>query len=529
MAQPAWERIQMKTFTKWCNNHLNKAYGKDTQVNDILTDWESGILLMKLGVALYKENEKNPEQAISMPKLKPMELAAKTRIQQVQNGGRAISMLQTAGVKLKTVSAENLVDHDKVAILGMVWIIILDYAARGFGGAASEVKRALLEWVNKKTNGYERVNPPGVNNFTKDWRSGLAWCALIHKHRPELIDYEKCLGQSNAENLETAFSVAEEHVGIPRLLDVEDVDTDAPDDKSIMTYVMEYFHAFAGEGLKEGAAEQAAEWLRLLKEIMNLQNDYERRARLLMAFTAEQNGNWSGYNFGDTKEEAQAAFDNLRAFVDKVKPPQEVEKMDLEALFAEIQTKRKVNNLRPYVPPEGLEPAALEADFMAMVVNQNAHGAAVRENRFRFIEKQDDAAADDIEKQIAESFAKYDGDSNGHLTRVEFDAACMEMGIAFKSQEDKDKHFNSVAKGDDIVTKEEFFAWMKSRLVIRLDDPAGVKAAFTTLADNNSNGISQAQMHHFAPEDQAFLMENMTQNDNGTYDFAGFVDATMNA
>merc|ERR1719424_1848396 len=115
-----------------------------------------------------------------------------------------------------------------------------------------------MEWVNKKTNGYERVNPPGVKNFTSDFRSGLAWCALIHKHRPELINYEECLGKSNAENLELAFSIADEHLDIPRLLDVEDVDNDTVDDKSIMTYVMEYFLAFAGDGNKDSAQRHAA-------------------------------------------------------------------------------------------------------------------------------------------------------------------------------------------------------------------------------------------------------------------------------
>jgi Ca2+-binding EF-hand superfamily protein len=530
--QPAWERIQMKTFTKWCNNHLKKSYGtgEGCQVNDILTDWESGILLIKLAVALYKENEKEPEKALKMPKLKPMELSAKSRIQKVQNGSRAISMMKSIGVDLRSVSAENLCDHDKVAILGMIWIIILDYAARGFGGTASEVKRALLEWVNKKTDGYERVNPPGVKNFTKDWRSGLAWCALIHAHRPELIDYEDCLTKSNAENLETAFSVAEEHVGIPRLLDVEDVDTDAPDDKSIMTYVMEYFHAFAGENLKEAAAAQAAEWLKLLRQIMDLQHDYERRARELVAWTGEQKASWDGFNFGDTKAEATAAFDALRAFVTDAKPAKEAEKMDLESLFASIQTLRKVNNLKPYVPPEGLAPNDMEDDFMQMVNAQNAHGGKVRENVFRFTEKVDDSAAEHIEAEIAEAFDRYDGDKNGHLLKNEFEAACMEMGLVFKTQDDKDALFNSVAKGDDKITKDEFFEWMRGRLVVRLDDPAGIKAAFTTIADNNENGITEAQLKTkpLSPEDLAFLQEHMPKNEDGTLNFSAYVDETMN-
>lgn len=528
----AWENIQKKTFTKWCNNHLKKEWGGETKVVDILADWENGILLMKLAVALYKENEKNPEQAIKMPNLKKNELDPKTKIFKVGNCNKAIDLLKKAGVIIPRLSAENLVDFDqpqnKVAILGMVWMLILDYAARGFGGSSSEVKRALLEWVNKKTDGYERVNPPGVKNFTKDWRSGLAFCALIHAHRPELINYDECLTKSNAENLETAFSVAEESLDIPRLLDVEDVDTDSPDDKSIMTYVMEYFHRFASEGLKESAAQQAADWLKFLRDIVGRQNDYERRARELLAWTAASKSGWESYAFGDSKEEADAVFAELRDFVVHKKPPMEAEKLDLNALFAEIQTILTVNNLKPYVPPEEVAPETLETDFAAMTTAQNAHGSAVRENTFKFIEKKDDSAADDIRIKIEESFKKYDTNGNGDLSKSEFEAACMEMGVVTKSQEEKDKLFNDVAQGDDTVTMAEYSVWMRSRLVVSLDNPDGVKSAFNTIADG-SNQITANQLatKPFTDEDVAFMKENMTQNEDGTYDYTSFVDKMM--
>jgi len=530
---PAWERIQVKTFTKWCNSHLKKEFGAETKVNDILADWENGILLMKLATSLYKENEKHPEQAISMPKLKDRELNAKTQIAMVQNCNKALSMLKTAGVRLASVSAEDLLmkDKAKVAILGMIWMIILDYAARGFGGSSSEVKRALLEWVNKKTDGYERVNPPGVKNFTKDWRSGLAWCALIHAHRPHLIDYEKCLTQTNAENLEQAFSVAENDLDIPRLLDVEDVDTTSPDDKSIMTYVMEYFHRFASEGLKDSAAKQAAEWLDFLRQIMSLQNDYERRARLLLEWGESAKQSWEGYNFGDTSEEAKQAFDELRTFVTETKPVQAGEKMDLEALFAEIQTILKVNNLSAYTPPEDVTPESLQDAFSKVSEAQDTHATHVRENRFRFIEKKEDNSSEEIEKQISDSFTSFDANNNGSLNKTEFEAACMKMCVGAKSQDEKDKLFQMVAQGDETVSKEEYAKWMRSRLVVNLGDAAGVKAAFAIIADGNTNAISMNQLSHqpLSDEHRAFLSERMQKNEDGTLNYSQFVDDVMNS
>lgn len=47
----------------------------------------------------------------------------------------------------------------------------------------------------------------------------MAFCALIHRHRPDLIDYSKLSKDNPLENLNTAFDVAEKYLDIPRMLD----------------------------------------------------------------------------------------------------------------------------------------------------------------------------------------------------------------------------------------------------------------------------------------------------------------------
>lgn len=49
---------------------------------------------------------------------------------------------------------------------------------------------------------------------------------------------------TNRQRLETAFDVAENKLGIARLLDAEDVDVEKPDEKSIMTYVAQFLHKY---------------------------------------------------------------------------------------------------------------------------------------------------------------------------------------------------------------------------------------------------------------------------------------------
>lgn len=44
---------------------------------------------------------------------------------------------------------------------------------------------------------------------------------MIHRHRPDLIDYGRLSKDNPLENLNTAFDVAEKHLDIPRMLDAE--------------------------------------------------------------------------------------------------------------------------------------------------------------------------------------------------------------------------------------------------------------------------------------------------------------------
>ena len=79
-------------------------------------------------------------------------------------------------------------------------------------------KEALLRWAQKTTHRYPGVK---VDNFTSSWRDGLAFNAIIHRNRPDLVEWKKLDRRQVRERIDLAFHVMEKEYGVTRLLDPE--------------------------------------------------------------------------------------------------------------------------------------------------------------------------------------------------------------------------------------------------------------------------------------------------------------------
>ena len=112
----------------------------------------------------------------------------KMRFHKIANVNKALDFIASKGVKLVSIGAEEIVDGNVKMTLGMIWTIILRFAIQDISVEEMTAKEGLLLWCQRKTAPYKNVN---VQNFHLSWRDGLAFCALIHRHRPDLLDYSK--------------------------------------------------------------------------------------------------------------------------------------------------------------------------------------------------------------------------------------------------------------------------------------------------------------------------------------------------
>ncbi|XP_074418785.1 microtubule-actin cross-linking factor 1 isoform X5 [Larus michahellis] len=230
--------------------------------------------------------------------------------------------------------------------------MISDIYISGESGDMS-AKEKLLLWTQKVTAGYIGVK---CTNFSSCWSDGKMFNALIHRYRPDLVDMERVQIQSNRENLEQAFEIAE-RLGVTRLLDAEDVDVPSPDEKSVITYVSSIYDAFpkvpeGGEGIS--AIEVDSRWL-----------EYQSRVESLISWIKQHTILMSDKSFPQNPVELKALYNQYIHFKETEIPAKEQEKGRIEELYKLLEVWIEFGRIKL---PQGYHPNNVEEEWGKLII-----------------------------------------------------------------------------------------------------------------------------------------------------------------
>ncbi|XP_068179661.1 plectin-like isoform X2 [Antennarius striatus] len=329
------DRVQKKTFTKWVNKHLIKSH---RHVTDLYEDLRDGHNLISLLEVLSGE---------SLPREK-----GRMRFHKLQNVQIALDFLRHRQVKLVNIRNDDIADGNPKLTLGLIWTIILHFQISDIqvNGQSEDMtaKEKLLLWSQRMTDGYQNLR---CDNFSTSWRDGKLFNAVIHKHYPRLIDMGGVYHQTNLENLEQAFGVAEKDLGVTRLLDPEDVDVPHPDEKSIITYVSSLYDAMPRTDAHDGmrANELELRW-----------QEYYELVTLLLQWIRHHVTIFEEKKFPNSYEEVELLWRQFLKFKETELPVKESEKNRSKLIYQSFESAVHAGQVK--VPP-GYHPIDVEKEW----------------------------------------------------------------------------------------------------------------------------------------------------------------------
>lgn len=323
---------------------------------------------------------------------------------------------------MTNIGAEDIVDGNRKIILGLIWTLILRFTISDINEEGMTAKEGLLLWCQRKTACYEDVE---IRDFSSSWNDGLAFCALLDIHRPDLIDFDSLDKSDHRGNMKLAFEIASNEIGIPDLLDVDDVcDVTRPDERSLMTYIAYWFHAFSQLERVENAGRRVEKFVNNMHGAWDMQSGYERRMRELLRLIRGQQESWKNATFEGTYKDAKEQAHQFSQYKRNDKRQWVAEKSDLAALLGNIKTKLSTYRLRSYEPPEELSLETCDKEWEQLTRDEHIRSQLINETirdiknslRKSFADKANDFAL--TLKTLSLAISGLDGDVEDQLEHV---------------------------------------------------------------------------------------------------------------
>jgi len=263
----------------------------------------------------------------------------RSKLKKIENLNFALDFCRREGVKLVGIGAEDIHDSNLKLILGLIWMLILRYQiSLSFDSGNSEVlsptsasnaKERLLNWVRSQISTEEyRIS---ITNFDSCWQDGVALCALVHKFVPNAFDFHSLDRNNVIKNLEMAFDIAEKELGIPKVLDAQDVASSLPDEQSIMTYVSFFPIYYNNKKKREEEIRQ--------HELQKLQVQAESQKNLQMALKEIEELKQEANKYQNEIATLKAELEQTKAMFEKMQREKDEE---IAKLRAEMDNERSL-------------------------------------------------------------------------------------------------------------------------------------------------------------------------------------------
>ncbi len=231
--------------------------------------------------------------------------------------------------------------------------------------AKGKTRDQLLAWVNAV------LPSKDVSSFSIDWKDGTNLLALVDYCKPGLVPQDSVNPKKALQNVKRALKLAEEHFGIPQLLEPEDV-IEKPEELSVMTYVS-YFCCPGSPG-----AAILMEWIQAKIPNMKLANftsDWTSGIALGALTNAVSKGAFPAYEemkMSDAAENCKAVMEFAEDHLDvdiNVRPEDfsnrklgHLQRMAYLAQFQSTRLPPKVTDIRVPVKPGTDEKVQLDLE-----------------------------------------------------------------------------------------------------------------------------------------------------------------------
>lgn len=332
-----WLRLQRKIFSRWVNQKVFTT--RNIKVDDIVEAGADGSVFVALIEVLSEKT--CPYKLVKDPK---------NRVQVVENANQALKFVWEVGVELKIKpQGNNLADKDERSILALTWAIMLKFLKFGDDTESLNAKDALLLWVKNKIQGYEGIK---ADSFGKDFHDGLVLAAIIHKHRPKLINWSSLSKSNPTETLSIVFEAAEKYFQLEKYLTPEDIPK--LDEASMVVYVSEYYYGIAEQRKLDLAARRIGKVIKLTEENDAMRKDYNEKSQKLREHLNKVEKILEDRTVDNTMAGAKRRLAEFYDYKANDKNQIIQAQLDLEGIYNNLAMRLSHNNRPPFVPPAGL-------------------------------------------------------------------------------------------------------------------------------------------------------------------------------